>query len=1025
MVRAFFTLLFLYISTSYSQAQQDSIMLQKMYEEAIELNKKNEYKASKALLDSALVIAYPTVGKQNLVTSRLHGLQVYVLQRLDEYDEAERHYHLATEIVNDIRGYPNGSNVILNSNMSQIYMETNRVDSAIVLMRRTLPIALEHMPDDHERHARVCVKLGLAFWREGKMDSVELHFVNALKFFDGKNKESALYAGLCNNLGITYFNKANFRKAKELFERSYDIFARTMGADSRQATQPLMNIGNALSKMGKNEEAIEYYEQTLRNLATKDAMKSSNYYVLIENLSNAKGNLGRFEEAIKLKMSIADYYESNSSIMDQSKLTLYHGIASEYFNLNQVDSALFYLKQKADPINAKLNHEANTYQAFSNLLASKCYFEKGQINKAAKLIELSLDETAQIKDGDNRLFLDAYNVKAHQAAKQNKKEDFNEAIALAYANLSFDPKADAIDGSFSRLEELLWVQTQHIKGLDDLYTHQQQEDYLQTILAQFELFKQNIDLQSESNINSSSFYDMSNASQEVFNIALKAALAMHEKSGGLNFINQAMDIVNTNRSRKLLASMRAKSKIKFNDIPDEVLEEKVMIEDSILYYKNVITEQDSMMDLAAAKTNLFALLRERDNWNASISSKYPAYSSVTGKSTSERNINLGTHDLIIDSHLTEEMAVVFFISQDQVVVNKIEKPLAFYHQVEQYINELKSGKNNVDLVNQISRSIFNNYTITEGIENINIVPSNLLLQLPFEILTYDDSSLMNSYNISYHANQSLIKGEDLTRSVKVRSLACFAPEYKEDGIDSLLLASNKIYASVVRDGNYALPGAQLEVSKIEELLGGDAYVGSEANEASFVAHSLDKDIVHLAMHSIMNEENGMNSFLLFGDKKDSLYDQKLFAFEVYQLEMENELLVLSACNTGTGELQDGEGSLSMAHAFQYAGAKSIVSSLWRVPDEASAYLMTKFYSFLKDGLRKDHALREAKLAYINDETIPDSQKTPYYYAGFIATGDMSPLDFVGPYSSYLYGFGMLMIGLLLWFFKGRNKKSPS
>lgn len=1009
---------FFFLNTASTQA--DSLALQKMYDDAIESNKKNDYDHSKILLDSALVIAYNTIGKQNKLTSKLHGLLVHVLPYHNDYSGAQKNYEIASEIVNSIDGYPNGSNVILNSNMAQVYIAKGELDSAILLMKETLPIALKYLPDDHERHARVCIKTGLAFWRTNNMDSVEYYFAKAVGFFEGKDKQSYLYAGLCNNLGITYFNKGNYRKAKEYFEISYATFSATVAPDSREGTQPLMNIGNALTQMGKVEEGIEYYEQARRYLTAKNVINNSRYNLLIENLASAKGQLGKFEEAIALKLAIKGSYDIEENRYNTHYITFYHGLAENYLAIGKVDSALYYLGL-ADPEIEKLD-EKPSYQSIAYLISSKCYFEKGNEIKANDLIDLAISETAKIKDVDPWFLVQCTLEKAHQSAKSNKVSSFNEYISKSYEYISFNQTAGKIDPAYNRLEELLKVQTQHIEGLHDLSTSNADQNYLEEILRQFDLFKQNINLQSESNVNSSSFYDLTNSSNKVFDIAMNASLSLHEKTGDEDYLVKAIEVANTNKSRRLLASMQAKSNMKFKDVPTSVMEQKFIIEDSILHYKNLMTE-DSLSEVASLKNNLFALLRKRDQWNAQIEADYPAYSAVNGKSVYQLNRNIKASELIIDTYLTEETAAVFFLSDGQINVHIVEDPIVFYNTLKETISEIKSGKESNDLLAQVSRSIFGEYQIPESVININVVPSNLLLQLPFELLEYAEVALVEKYNLSYHANQSLIQRNN-SGSKSVSSIASFAPKYQQETPDTVLLETNKIYAGLVRDGEYALPGAQQEVEKINDLIGGEVYVGEEATESTFLGQTLTKDIIHLAMHSIMNEENGMNSFLLFGDNQDSLNDQKLYAYEVYHLDMDSELLVLSACNTGTGELKNGEGSLSMAHAFQYAGAKSIVSSLWRVPDQSSSYLMTQFYGFLKDGMKKDQALRQAKLSYLNDETIPDSQKTPYYYAGFIATGDMASLEFASP--NRLVWIGALLAGLLiLLFVRSRQKKSSS
>jgi len=168
-------------------------------------------------------------------------------------------------------------------------------------------------------------------------------------------------------------------------------------------------------------------------------------------------------------------------------------------------------------------------------------------------------------------------------------------------------------------------------------------------------------------------------------------------------------------------------------------------------------------------------------------------------------------------------------------------------------------------------------------------------------------------------------------------------------------------------------------------------------------------VLHLAMHSMVNEKNPMLSVMAFSGSRDSI-DSQLTAIEIYNQHLNADLAVLSACNTGFGELHRGEGIMSFARAFSYAGVSSAAISLWQVPDKATSKIMINFYSYLKEGKTKAEALRLAKVEFIN--SYP-SMAHPFYWSGFILSGNNKPLQF--PVSSYWYwiGAGVIMILIIL------------
>ena len=156
--------------------------------------------------------------------------------------------------------------------------------------------------------------------------------------------------------------------------------------------------------------------------------------------------------------------------------------------------------------------------------------------------------------------------------------------------------------------------------------------------------------------------------------------------------------------------------------------------------------------------------------------------------------------------------------------------------------------------------------------------------------------------------------------------------------------------------------------------------------------------------------------MIFQQNRDSLEDGVLHAFEISDMNISSELVVLSACETGYGVVEKGEGVMSLARAFTVAGATSVVMSHWQVDDKITKDLMTHFYRYLDDGLSKDHALRKAKLNIIeeNDQAISH----PYYWAAFVFIGVNTPISFKTNQSDLCWrvlGFiALLLIAFTIW-----------
>jgi CHAT domain-containing protein len=164
-------------------------------------------------------------------------------------------------------------------------------------------------------------------------------------------------------------------------------------------------------------------------------------------------------------------------------------------------------------------------------------------------------------------------------------------------------------------------------------------------------------------------------------------------------------------------------------------------------------------------------------------------------------------------------------------------------------------------------------------------------------------------------------------------------------------------------------------------------LGAEATEERAKAIGKDVRYLHFATHGLLDEQSPLSSALALtppGDAAEGRDNGLLQAWEIFErVRLDADLVVLSACQTGLGKEMGGEGLVGLTRAFQYAGARSVLASLWSVADTSTADLMTKFYSFLRHGRSKDDALRRAQVALIKSAEYSD----PFYWAPFVLTGD--------------------------------------
>jgi CHAT domain-containing protein len=284
-----------------------------------------------------------------------------------------------------------------------------------------------------------------------------------------------------------------------------------------------------------------------------------------------------------------------------------------------------------------------------------------------------------------------------------------------------------------------------------------------------------------------------------------------------------------------------------------------------------------------------------------------------------------------------------------------------------------------------------------GKDALVIVPDGPLWNLPFQALLGDDSRyLLEEYAISYAPSLTVLR-----EMMRVRQRS--RPETPASQSTTLLAMANPVLgketiqrAAVVYRGESLgpLPEAQREAVALKQLYGSDqseVYTGAEAREDRFKAEAGKFRVLHLATHGIFNDASPMYSHVLLSPgKPDSGEDGLLEAWEIMQMDLKADLVVLSACETARGRVSAGEGVIGLTWAFFVAGVPTTVVSQWKVESASTAKLMLGFHRTLKAGdsrvnspFATARALQRAELQLLHSQQYAH----PFYWAGFVVVGN--------------------------------------
>ena len=329
----------------------------------------------------------------------------------------------------------------------------------------------------------------------------------------------------------------------------------------------------------------------------------------------------------------------------------------------------------------------------------------------------------------------------------------------------------------------------------------------------------------------------------------------------------------------------------------------------------------------------------------------------------------------------------------------------------QYLDKVSQPTSNLDSLAKLSNLIYAKYVepalAFSNKSNLIILPDGLLRSIPFEALNQNALN-PNSFLIQKHS---------------VRYLLSFRSQQQlkqPHGRGRMLAMAPKFDESASADSNQNLPPLANNLKEAEEvtrILNGHLLPQAESEKAKILELIQDFSVLHLATHAITDDQTPENSYLALGSEGS---DNALFVNEIYAMNVSTQLVTLSACNTGGGKLNRGEGALSLARAFFYSGTQSLVTSLWNVNDATAVELMTDFYQNLSEGNSKSLSLAKSKRSFL-DRWKGSALVHPYYWSSFRLQGSDRPLliGSKGQTSGWWIFASVAVFGFLIFVFRKR------
>ncbi|NOU18570.1 MAG: CHAT domain-containing protein [Bacteroidales bacterium] len=833
------------------------------------------------------------------------------------------------------------------------YIDIGENQKAIPLLEEILRIKKDDSLDFKPKFFKLYNTLGVLYRRQGSITAAIECYSKALEAESDKNSKAIVY----NNLGGLYALQGEYNKAI-----SYNNFALSELEDNSQKEniQRIVyiyhNLGLAYYKISQWEKSLSYYLKSLQ-LAKEFNVKDvgDTYY----NVGLVYQKLGRLSEANHYHLLSIQCYTSGYGLQHYKMAVSYINYAQYLLVINDLAKSWEYYTKAYQVLSQTVG--------LKHSYTSTCLMDMGNYCYASK---------------DYRRALSYY-----QQSLAAKVYPFNDTSILA------NPKSEVFPDI--KLIEILKAKAQA------LVTYSKQlhsTDYLVSALETYQLTAGYIEKLRMGYSYESSKLQISSHEHEVFTAIVTIAYQLYQQTNDVGYKALAFEFAERGKYgvlRQLQSENMARSRA---DIPDSVTSRELRIKERISSLQYTINEESkqerpSTDKLEKLNAELFSLVRESEQLMVDLESSYPTYYKQKYNnqvvSIPQLQKAMSKSEAVLEYVMSDKELYTFAITRDTFLLLKQETDSIFRSKLDFFIYALHSGystdyRDYKDAAYTLySKLVLPVEHLLKG-KNLLIIPDGKLGLTPFEAFTdtpYRDNDrcnygtelyLLRKYPIGY-AYSATLYSNSLNNDYKGSpNFLGVAPDYKNS-----------------RDSLKSIPRGMRSVRKLALLTQGKSLTGSNATEANFKKYCNRYGIVHFYAHGLEDTLNPANSKLALSTPTDSTDDGYLYAWEVYNMQMNAQMVVLGSCYSGSGRLLEGEGVLSISRSFMYAGSQSVVMSLWAAADRSTNDILNNYYMNLLKGMRKDEALRQAKLKYLTTDDPVDTH--PRYWAGIAVSGNQNAL----------------------------------
>jgi len=916
---------------------------------------KVDYVRAVKFLNQALEVGARKLGESHLelATIYYHFGRAHYLKRA--YDQALESFHQALRIQIPALGEQNPEVARTYHRMGITYADKGDYNQALTFHEKALSLQLATLGEQQPDVARSYGRMGVVYRRQGDYDRALAFFNKALAIGRATLGEQHLtVGGFYHSLANVYFDQGDYDQALRCWEKDLSICRAKLGEQHLSVGYNYNNIGNAYQMKGDFVQALRFLEKSMSIKRAILGEQHSDVAMGYNNMGEIYRKKGDKDQALRFCQKALAIHLASAGTYHNELAGTYASIGEVYESRDDYDQALAFYQRA---IGASVLEFSNR-NPLDNPTLNDVFFEQTLLASLAKKAQ----------------------VLASRFAKQShRRRDLEAAVSTCkLASQLIDQMRRGYKAVGSKLflaEQATAVYDQAIRASLQLYQATHQDEHKTTAFLFAEKSKAGVMLE-------------------------------------------------------LLSEAEAKQ---FAGIPDSLLQMEKQLRLDLAFYENSLTEErlkstdaDSAQ-IALWQDKVFGLKQAYDVLLQRFEKEYPDYYNLkyqvkTISVPEAQQQLLDDRTALVEYFTGKDSIFIFAITKNDFIIKTSAKDSLFAQQIE----HLRQGivEQNFARYTQAASRLYQTLlaplktgNMLDG-KNLIIVPDGALSAIPFETLLTQAVNpagglkdypklpyLFEAHAISYAYSATLLQQMQSRKNREAkRDYLAFAPLFAE-GLPAGTRGAEFINENLAADSLQAkrrlrsfLPATKTEVTGIfvrfensyglfERWFGNKSrvYLEREAKEEKLKSADLSSyRFLHFATHGLVNEKNPkLSGLILTQEDTTSKEDGILHLGEIYNLNLNADLVVLSACETGLGQVAQDEGIIGLTRGFLYAGAANVLVSLWQVSDMTTADLMVDFYDKLLGGMSKAEALAEAKRQMIRRD--PGYAK-PYYWAPFILVG---------------------------------------